>query len=141
MSKPKLLPLFDPLDRMEQEAHAPRKTHRLQLVEAREAKNAAIEQVERNAKKEWLEAFLRAYRVTARQKLRFSADDVWDTFLADYPTPLTHNPKAAGAVAVRAMKEKVIVSVVNMFWKSRRKSCHNRPIQVYQSLIFKGGDE
>lgn len=145
------LPLFDDLDRMLQYAHPPHLDALVRggydvdeflqgdpLPTAVEAKQAAIAQVERNANKEWLEAFRRALEKAARRKLRFTADDIWDDFERDYPQPAQHEPRAAGAVVVKAIKDGVIVTVKNMFWNSRRKSCHNRPIQVYQSLVFKG---
>lgn len=135
MRELKELPLFDrALDQMQAEAHGPH----LRLIAAQVARLEAIAAVDKNANKEWMAAFRRALEVVARQKLRFTADDVWEQLEKDYhPLPEQHEPRAAGAVVVRAIKDGVIVTVKNMFWNSRRKSCHNRPIQVYQSLIFK----
>ncbi len=110
-------------------------------ITAVEVKREAIARVERNANQDWLDAFRRALEIVARRTLRFTADAIWEQFEKDYPQPYQHEPRAAGPVVVRAIKDGVIVTVKNMFWNSNRRSCHNRPIQVYQSLIYSGQTE
>lgn len=105
------------------------------VITANEAKRAAIAQVERNANPEWLDAFRAALEKVARNQLQFTSDAVWEQFEKDWPRPYQHEPRAAGAVVVGAIKDGVIVTVKNMFWKSKRRTCHARPKQVYQSLI------
>lgn len=105
-------------------------------ITAVEAKREAIARVERNANEEWLKAFRRALETVARRRLRFTADAIWEQFEKDYPQPETHDPRAAGPVVLRAIKDGVIFKVQNMFWNSNRRSCHGRPIQVLQSLIY-----
>lgn len=104
-------------------------------ISAQEVKREAIARVERNANKEWLEAFRRALEYVAKRQLMFTADSVWKRLERDYPHPETHEPRAAGAVVVRAIKDKVIITT-NEFWNSDRRSCHGRKIQAYRSLIY-----
>lgn len=105
-------------------------------ITAAEVKNEAIARVGRNANPEWMAAYRRALETVARRTLRFSADEIWIQFEKDYPHPETHDPRAAGAVVVKAMKDGVIIKVQNMFRNSTRRSCHNRPLQILQSMIY-----
>ena len=109
-------------------------------VTAEEVTEEAIARVERNANQDWLDAFMRALKKVAREKLHFNTDSVWEAFEADYPQPDQHEPRAAGAVVRLAMKEGTIAAT-DMFWNSKRKSCHKRPLRVYRSLIFDGLDD
>lgn len=104
-------------------------------ITAVEVKREAIARVERNANPEWKAAFRRALEYVAKRQLMFTADPVWKRFEQDYPHPETHEPRAAGAIVVQAMKDKVIVTT-DQFWNSERRSCHGRKIQAYRSLIY-----
>lgn len=101
------------------------------------AKRTAIAQVQRNANPEWMDAFRLALENVARNQWRFTSDAIWEE-LERGTCPPQHEPRAAGAVVVKAIKDKVIFPVTNLFWKSERPLCHNRPKQVYQSLIYNG---
>lgn len=102
------------------------------------AKHSAIAQVQRNANPEWLEAFRQALERVARSQHRFTSDAIWEEFERQSNRPSQHEPRAAGAVVVKAIKDRVIFPVTNLFWKSNRSTCHHRPKQVYQSLIYSG---
>ena len=106
-------------------------------LSVQEVKREAIDRAARGASLEWRNAFRQALEKVARERLRFTADPVWKVFEQDFRDWQSAHPRAAGAVVLRAMKDGVIVKVVNMFWNSKRRSCHGRPIQVYQSTIFK----
>lgn len=131
------------VDRMQQAAHVTSfeeikaKLFAGQPVTAEAARDEAIARVENNANQDWLDAFRRALERVARGRLHFNTDPVWEEFEREYPQPKQHEPRAAGAVVVKAMRDGVI-SPTDMFWASNRKSCHKRPLRVYRSLIFDG---
>jgi hypothetical protein len=100
------------------------------------ARDAAIEQVEANADPDWKEAFYQAVETVAGRMEEFTADEVWEHLSTVPNVPKQHEPRAAGAVIVRAMKNGVIRAKPNFFQKSRRRSCHSSPIQVYESRIY-----
>lgn len=131
-------PLFEPLDRMQQKAHAPmNRVFAGKPITAQEAKSEAIARVDRHTPREWKVAFRRAIEKVARQRLRFNADSVWEEFQKDYCDWEGAHPRAAGAVILQARRDGIIVLIRNMFWNSKRRSCHGRPIQVYQSTLFR----
>lgn len=134
------LSMFDPLDRMQQEVHASHLVPRLPPITAEESKQEAIARVARHTPDEWKAAFMRAIVYVARRRVRFNADPVWTQFQRDYCAWEDAHPRAAGHVVLQAVKDGTIVIVKNMFWNSERRSCHGRPIQVYQSCIFEQED-
>lgn len=102
------------------------------------AKHSAIAQVQRNANPEWLDAFRQALERVARSQYRFTSDAIWEEFERQLDRPSQHEPRAAGAVVVKAIKDGVIVPEANLFWRSTSPRCHNRPKRVYRSLIYSG---
>lgn len=104
-------------------------------LSGQDLKESGIAEVQRNANPEWLEAFRLALERVARSQRRFTSDAIWEEFEKG-DTPYQHEPRAAGAVVVKAIKDGVIVPVTSLFWKSNRPLCHHRPKQVYQSLIY-----
>lgn len=105
-------------------------------ITAEQVTEEAIDRVERNAHDEWLAAFRAAIEKVARGHLHFNTDPVWHEFEKEYP-PTDQEPRAAGAVVRKAMKDGIIAPT-DMYWNSNRKSCHRRPLRVYRSLIFEG---
>lgn len=106
-------------------------------VAAQADKRAAIKRVADHANKAWLNVFYSALERVAHRLPHFTADDVWQEYESTPDRPTQHEPRAAGAVVVRAIKTGLIRPVENSFKRSNRRSCHNRPIQVYESLIYR----
>lgn len=105
---------------------------------AKEAKRKAIEQVRRNANPEFLRMYRKALEAVARDKSRFTTDEIWERY-EQYPSrPFQHEPRAASPVVRQAAKDGVIAFVKHEQRPSTSTRCHNRPKQVYQSLIYRG---
>ena len=103
---------------------------------AKEAKRKAIEQVARNANPEFLSLCRAALEAVAREQSQFTTDAVWERYEQYAQRPFQHEPRAVGSVMLQAMRDRVIAKVPNLYWNSTSARCHNRPKQVYRSLIF-----
>lgn len=96
----------------------------------RDAKQEAIERVDRNADKTWKDEAYRLIIDVARKNREFTTDDVWSAGL-----PNTHENRALGAVMMRVAKEGLIERAGH--WKkATRVAAHDRPMAVWTSRIF-----
>jgi hypothetical protein len=75
-------------------------------------------------------------RQVALTNAEFTADLPMEVYASDPSKPQTHSQRAMGPVVVRAMRAGIIRKKEGVFRNSNRRSCHNRPIQVYESLIY-----
>ena len=89
----------------------------------------ALAAVESNADPQWMEAALSAVRILARRMPILTTDDLW--CLVDPPA----EPRAAGAVMRKAAKQGWI-KATDRTVKSKRATCHARPVRVWESLIY-----
>ena len=99
----------------------------------RHARNAAIGQVEKNARNEWLETAKDAVYKTARDKPEFIVDEIWKKMPVEAEVT-THDKRAMGAVVNWAVKEKYITGT-GRYMPSGRITSHSVPRQIWKSLI------
>jgi hypothetical protein len=101
-------------------------------MDAIELREQALEQVERNADKDWFTVAVDSVRQLAVEKREFTTDNVWE-YLAKYWSNLsTHNNSAMGAVMRTAAKKGIVVAT-DKYIQSTRPSSHARPIRVWRS--------
>jgi hypothetical protein len=99
-------------------------------TDATEARDEALDHVERGADPEWLRAARVAVGVLADQGRQFSADDVW-ALLDGAGVDRPREPRALGPVIKAAVQSGRIVRVG---WaNSSRASRHAAPIAHYRS--------
>lgn len=87
-----------------------------------------LEQVEANAAADWKLEATKIFRRLASGSESFTADDVWAEL--EKIGVATHEPRAMGPIAQLALREKWVTH--DGYSKSKRRSCHNRPITVYK---------
>lgn len=104
---------------------------------AKEAKQEAIQRVEQNANPQFLAMCRVALEAVAREQEYFTTDPVWERYEQGSSHPFPHERRAIGPVMLRATKDGVITKAGDQHWNSTSARCHNRPKQVYQSLIYK----
>jgi hypothetical protein len=85
----------------------------------------AIKQVELHADGVWLAEADAAVDVLAAAGINFTTDDVWQKL-----TATTHEPRAMGAVMLRAVRDGLIEST-GQWSESTRRVAHNRPLRVW----------
>jgi len=98
-----------------------------------EARDDALERVEKNANEEWKARAYKVVRRLAYTQLFITTDDVW-ALLAGYEER-THEPRAMGAVMRRASRDLLIAptdSIVN----SSSVVNHKRALRVWRSLVY-----
>jgi hypothetical protein len=96
----------------------------------------SILQVHLNANAEWERYALACIAVVASTHSDFTADEVAEQMARKTDAPKTHEPRAMGAVMLKAAAEGLIDSTEE-FKASTRSSTHNSPRRVWRSLIFK----
>ena len=99
------------------------------LAAADVARDAAIDEVEKNCDARWLE---RAYAVVvslARERSSFTTDDVLAVLGEDLP----REPRVVGAVMRRAKREGIVEP--HGYAASSRVESHARPKRVWHSLV------
>ena len=101
------------------------------------AKQAAMDQVEKNADEDWKAAMLIAVKVTAQRMRQFTSDDVFDTFDELGSTATTHEKRAFGPVMTEAAKLGYCRKADCAPRLSRRVSRHAAPLTVWDSLIYR----
>lgn len=106
----------------------------LSLFDAIQAREEAIEQVERNAEPEWKQACRDAIRELAIAKAEFTTDEVWE-YLEAEQVELPHEVRAMGALMLNAARQGLIVAS-DRYRNSARVACHARPVRVWVSLCF-----
>lgn len=99
---------------------------------AQEARDEAIDRVERNADEYWILEALRAIYSLCRIRTTFTSDAIW-AILEQRNVPGPHEPKALGAVMRTAQKRKWC-SPTSTYSNSVRVECHRRPLRVWEAL-------
>ena len=105
-------------------------TGQMSLEDALAARDAAIDQVEAHADAEWKRHALEAVARLARERRRFTTDDVW----AVMGKVGTHEPRAMGAVMRQAFRLGLVRGTED-YVKSKRVACHGRPLRVWESTL------
>ncbi|MEY9493719.1 hypothetical protein [Bradyrhizobium elkanii] len=107
-----------------------------QLNDAKAAKQGAMEQVEAHANPEWQALILELTRIVCLTHRLFTIDDVMALYVAiqDDDRPVTHELRALGPAMLRAARAGYCKKT-NRVAGSHRRSNHNRPLAVWQSLI------
>jgi len=106
---------------------------------ATQARDEAIDRVERNADPDWAEAAYLACRLVAEDQQFFTTDNVWQKISILFPQFKTHEPRAMGAVMRKAAKDGAIVPT-DEYVRSDRPECHRRPMMRWESLIFESDE-
>jgi hypothetical protein len=106
---------------------------------ATQARDEAIDRVEKNADPDWAEAAYLACCLVAEDQQFFTTDNVWEKISTAFPQFKTHEPRAMGAVMRRAAKDGV-VSPTDEYVRSDRQECHRRPMMRWESLIFESDE-
>lgn len=96
----------------------------------------AILQVHLNADAKWEQYALASIAIVASAHSEFTADEVAAQMAKNPAAPITHEPRAMGAVMLKAAAEELIAPTDD-FKNSERSSTHNSPRRVWRSLIFK----
>lgn len=91
-----------------------------------EARDEAIDCVERAADPEWMEVAFGVVRALALRGVKFTTDDVWQA-VGDWTAV---EPRALGAVMRRAQREGLARPLAE-YRKSTRPACHARPLRVW----------
>jgi hypothetical protein len=99
---------------------------------ATKARDKALEQVERNADPLWKRNAWSVLLMFARTGDTFTTDDVWE-YMNKHGMETPHEPRAMGAVMVKACRRKII-EPTDRYVKSQRPECHRRPIRVWQGV-------
>jgi len=92
----------------------------------------AIERAEANANELWKQRIREVIIDLARSRRMFTADDIWAAMGGAKES--THEPRALGALILRAIKDGSIAST-GQYRKSTRRACHSRPIPIYVSRL------
>ena len=100
---------------------------------ATEARDEAIERVDKNAPREWMEVAEKCVMDLALSRDTFTTDDVILELVAK-KHGLPSEPRALGPVMKRARREQWIEPTAT-FRQSERASRHAAPIRVWRSLI------
>lgn len=98
----------------------------MNLFDAEQARDQAIQQVEDNADTDWMRQALAAVKWCAHYHGLFTTDEVW-TML-----PEVREPRALGAVMRKAQKAGWI-RPTDRVRNSSRVECHARPVRVWES--------
>lgn len=94
-----------------------------------EARDRAIDQVERAADPDWKATALAAVLQLARSRPELTTDDVW----AIAPCT-TEEPRALGAI-MRQAEALGAIKATERWIQSDRVACHRRPLRVWRSLL------
>lgn len=103
---------------------------------ARDAKVHGMAQSEKSANEEWSHHMVEMVRLTCMEQLLFTADDVFERSEMVPNAPTTHDSRAFGPVMIRAAK-KGYCEQTDVTQKSRRASCHHRPLAVWRSKLYR----
>ena len=111
--------------------------NQLDRIAAEQARDEAINRVERNADADWLDYAYKAVKYLAENRDEFTTDDVW-LVLADWGYSV-REPRALGAVMRRAAKNDLIQATTR-YKKSNRKECHRNPKMVWITQLVQPDD-
>lgn len=103
----------------------------LDLIEAQDARDKAIQQVTDHADPVWIDRVTRlVMHVAAEHPEGFTTDDVWhECERSGIAQPA--EPRALGAIMLRLARDSSIHKT-GRYVTSRRKACHARPIPVWR---------
>lgn len=99
---------------------------------ARQARDHAVAQVDRNADERWKRAALETIRRLAQLLDEFTTDEVWGVL--DGLDVDTHEPRALGAV-MQTANRRGWISKTGRVRQSERPECHARDVTVWESHI------
>jgi hypothetical protein len=103
------------------------------------AKHKAIATADRAASSEWKRLMLHLTHNIALRHDEFTADDVFEAYEAlPGQKPVTHEPRAFGAVILAAVKQGLCENTGRML-ESRRKHVHRSKGTVWRSLLRNPG--
>ena len=102
----------------------------LDLLAALAARDEAIQRVDEHASDAWKAEAMRAVVRVARERRRFTTDDVW----AVLGESGTHEPRAMGAIMLQAARDGW-VRATDDYVRSNRVACHARPLRVWESAL------
>jgi hypothetical protein len=97
-----------------------------------EARDEAIDRVERNMDRQWREVAYETGVSLAQSRESFTSEDIFDALP---PSVSTHEPRAMGAV-MRALKSAGVVEATDRFVTSSSLVGHGRPSRVWRSLMY-----
>lgn len=97
------------------------------------ARDAAIDQVGRNAPSDVRAAIANAIRLVARDRKTFTTDHVWACVPSQYRD--VSDPRVIGAAMVSAAREGIVERLPGVFIASDMVCCHRRPKQVWRSKL------
>lgn len=101
---------------------------------AEAARDEALDRVAKGAGSEWVDHALGMIRLVALSRREFTSDDVW-TVLEQPP----NDPRALGA-AMKMAVNRGICMPTGVFRRSVRVACHRRPVAVWSSCVYVGGE-
>lgn len=104
----------------------------IEWLEAKAARDAAMEQVEKNADEQWKEAARKAVHDTASEMHYFTSDDVVKRI---DPNVKTHELRALGPIILAAVRNGMAIKADMPSRPSIRKSLHASPRTIWRSLI------
>jgi hypothetical protein len=95
-----------------------------------ELRDKGVASAEKNADPQWKEFAWNGVLSLAKTGKPFTSDDIW-AYLEGLAT--TPEPKALGAVFLRAAKRKLI-KPTGEFWQSKRPQAHGRRLMVWTGV-------
>jgi hypothetical protein len=101
----------------------------LALIE--QARDEAIDRVDRNADRDWMEVAYETGVRLARSRESFTSAEIFDAMPS---AATTHEPRAMGAV-MRKLKRDGVVVATDRFVTSSSLLAHGRPSRVWRSTI------
>lgn len=104
----------------------------LAALAALAARDESMARVEQHADDVWKREALAAVVRVARERGRFTTDDVWQAL--DGVEAGTHEPRAMGAVMRQAARQGW-VRATDGYVRSSRVACHARPLRVWESAL------
>jgi hypothetical protein len=104
-----------------------------------EATTDALRRVEIHANSDWKEIAAACVQTAAILNTEFTADDVIELLESEHPEVATHTNRALGPIFLRAEREGLIRNTDRVV-KSRLPRRHGRKITVWQSLVFRAGE-
>ena len=106
----------------------------IEQIKQYKTKKQAIDEVEANARQEWLDKALKVLRYVALRNYNFTSDDIWQELeRQNIEKPRTHS--AMGAVLRRGWKTH-LCEKSGRYIPSKQNSNHQRDVAQWVSLIY-----
>jgi hypothetical protein len=100
-------------------------------------KRDGMDRAERHADPHWWQCMLECGRDIAERKQYFNTDDIVFLMRQRHPNATTHEGRAKGPL-MSALARLGYCTPTEDWIESRQKICHNRPMRVWYSLIYRG---